>query len=325
MKINFLPVVFFVLSVVSACGAEVSEKTIMAKDNKLTMEGFFISAQSDCAAELDKIFRTHRIPIEQFRSPDKRWIAKTGAKLSQHMIELFDTEDKIKYILYHPNIEVGLLDISFDAESKYLSFVGSPWLVNGVSEIFLLNLETLELARFGELGRGYRHPQVLADGAALLFYESMQMPKTSSRTLRELANYENISLWVGFRNREGAVTYMAKYSGPGTEFIPLEDNFRALQPFLMPSGFVRKEKAGLFLALSSEAFKMSSDGKRRVSSYDEVEGTELLLSEGEMKAINKQNIKRREVLQKMRPKFELPDDIDSYSEENICLNMAQIQ
>lgn len=170
--------------------------------------GIFVEAESNCTLSPDKIVRPHIAPGEQIISPDDRWVAFARPDASQHLIELFDRETKAKIVLYHPNIEVMLMDLAFSADSRTLTFIGTPWGVHGISEIFIIDLQSLEISQYGEIGHDYRFPVVISSQQELMFLESKAKLLVQGKTLLELASRESISYFVGFRSADNSVRYL---------------------------------------------------------------------------------------------------------------------
>ncbi len=298
-------------------------------------EGIFISAKADCTFPPEKVYNKHPLPDEDTGSPDERWFARTVGRTSQHAFELYDTQEEKKYYIFHPNVEVELSELSFGRNSNYLSFIGSPWGVNGISEIFILDLNNLEHQRLGDLGMTYRHPQVVSDKLDLIFYEDGKFPAFSKKSLLELANRERITFWVGYKAPDGRITYMLKMEDGKAGFESFDASRakertyykRFATDFSGPPGILKGEKPGEYYVFDRDAFRYSDDGTR-LSSFDEWTQVKVLIENGKATAVEQSNVLRSDVIHALRPfgtAYEPPAAYAEYDEEYICLDKAKIK
>jgi hypothetical protein len=282
---------------------------------------FFINSVSTCDFDESETYSSHVLPVEVAISPDNRWIVTTPESVSQHIIHLYDVENSKKYIIFHPNIEVGLSDVSFDFSSSYLSFIGSPWRIAGLSEMFVVDLKTMKHYRYGDIRHTYRFPVVINSQRELLFYESRPGPRSIDRSLLELANQERLSFQLGLLRNGENFTYLKAMPAQEEPFADWQDNRSSFEVFSAPPGIGISDDGQEYYAYSSLAYRVTGGGKK-ASSFDEIEKVTLKVNEQGLFEADKANANYGLAMQRLNPSLPKVVSEMAYIEDSVCLSKA---
>lgn len=301
----------------------------------LENDKLFLGRVASCAYPSNDHYSNHKGPAINISSRNGRWFARENPEISQHTIELYDTNQKKKYLIYHSYYQIELTDINFSVNSNYLSFVGTPWGLGGVSEMYTLNLTNFEQAQFGETRGSYRFPQVVSDAGDILFYQARGGPAIGEKLLIQLAASDRITFWLGYRDQSGRISYLLKYTGVQTNFGPfddenknLTDSYTPFEEFALFPGLPAGEKANEYFAFYGLRFTELVSGKTTLNSLDDILRFTVRIVNSSVYAYKREAVNRLETLYKLRPlgaDYEIPEELTTYPEQAICFDTTRFQ
>ncbi len=331
-------VLLLILGLAAACESptteEAGEEPIPSAAGAVSDDKLFPDGTATCTYLAGRHYANHEPPFTNLFSRDGRWFARTSRDHSLNTIELYDNKDEKKYLIYHPNYQLELTNLSFSTNSNHLSFIATPWGAGGISEIYGLNLTTFVQSRFGDVRGSYRHPQIVSDAGDMLFYQASGGPAVPSMPLLKLAGKDRLGFWLGYLDPDGRVSFMLKYDGNPTGFMTFDndnkgrrESYEPFEEFVSPMGLLAGNDPGEYFAFHSWAYKISKKTGAQVSSVDEVTRVRVVIDNNGVFAVDKGNADRLQNLHALRPlhsEYEIPAEFLEYPEEKICFEIALI-
>ena len=282
-----------------------------------------------------------RAALDAFKITENgQWVAFMWSMDDQHVIFLDDQINQKRIKISHPRTEVALTDISFSPDGKRLSFIGSPWGLFGISEIFTIDLDDLTIHTYGERGVSYRRPISVSDEGAMLFFVNRGLRKEPV-SLNKLAGREYIRRWLAFYDGYETVTYLTRNAAEdspvnswsfSTPDLRSRDSIRMLQDFIHPPGILYDGDTDHFYAFDSDALFNVVNLPASYKSFEDFFGYEIAINDGAATVLGAAPHSLKSVLLRLmhltrdeaQDLFEDRFDAD-WSIQSICLDQAMIQ
>ena len=310
------------LALLSACERAVETEIAYSSDEGA--DAIFSSGAMNCDYDSQKLFSNHTPPYTKVTSLNQRWTVRAGPALRQNAFELFDEQNEKLYVIFHGNYKIELLDIAFDKSSSHLSFIGTPWALGGLSEIYTLELNTMSFTRFGSPRGSYRHPTVVSESGGMLFYEATGGSRIKSRSFLELVGADRISFRLGYRNSGGDTFYMPSYSGARAEFVVFDEQYSSdgsyyqkFESFVSPPAIRLGDQQGTYFAYNDDPI-----GAVKGFDPDHLYEVDVFVENDMAYVTGERMVDRLENIYLIRPRWNKSDELISKTHElteTICL------
>ncbi len=313
------------------CEKEEDEEPIVIRPPELehNYEGVF-SDEAECAPRSGVPEARYAVTnVEYSKSPDGRWHAYSPTKSYASELVLYDTVGKTKFKIGHPQKGIYLSDFQFSRNAKYLSFVGTPWGMYGVSEIFTVNLENMSHTSYGLPGYCYRRPIFVEEDGSLLFF--VGFPGLIERHMATHARVESIATTAGRYHENSGETYMPTLESPMTDsqaFIKSPQEWVVnvtykLFEIFEGVGILPDENIGRYLFVDGQFEANAEITPTKALQY--MSEVPVEISQDNIVALESRPVLRMEALPLLRPPLRKEFLNEQYQEEFVCLDNSQVR